>query len=174
MRPIGLDTAADGGAPDTWSRGAQYRARKEQCRKMGLWGRLVETMHLRMPSGEDVEVAVQNPLAMLDAVARESTYFSGLLAATYARQPCTRERPWTIVLYLSAYVGGPTTRLCGERRSHQTHPPPSASLNPRRETCPRHASVPRRCGPRLKTASTPATPSARRTAASRGYSIGLY
>ena len=123
MRPSGLDTTANGGAPDTWSRGAQYRARKAQCRKMGLWGRLVETMHLRMDNDDDVDVAIQNPLAMLDAVAPESVYFSKLLADTYARQPCTKDIPWTIVLYLSAYVGGPTTRLCGERRSHPTQPP---------------------------------------------------
>ena len=126
--------AADGGAPDTWSRGAQYRARKEQCRTLGLWGRLVETVHLRMDSGDDVEVAVQNPLAMLDAVARDSPYFARLLATTYARQPCSRSTPWTIVLYVSAYVGGPMTRLRGERCSHQTQPPqpppPYASLNP--------------------------------------------
>ena len=123
VRPSGLDTTANGGAPDTWSRGAQYRARKAQCRKMGLWGRLVETMHLRMDNDDDIDVAIQNPLAMLDAVAPESVYFSKLLADTYARQPCTKDIPWTIVLYLSAYVGGPTTRLCGERRSHPTQPP---------------------------------------------------
>ena len=67
---------------------------------MGMWGRLVETTRLRMADGDDIEVATQNPLAMLDVVARESTYFSNLLAATYARQPCTKERPWAIVLYL--------------------------------------------------------------------------
>ena len=88
---------------------------------MGTWGRLVETVYLRMDTGDDIEVAIQNPLAMLDAVASESMYFSKLIAATYARQPCTKVNPWKIVLYISACVGGPTTRLCGERRSQHTH-----------------------------------------------------
>ena len=78
-------------------------------------------MYLRMDTGDDMEVAIQNPLAMLDAVASESLYFSNLIAATYARQPCTKDNPWKIVLYISACVGGPTTRLCGERRSQHTH-----------------------------------------------------
>ena len=131
-------------------------------------------MHLRMDNGDDVEVALQNPIAMLDTVARDSTYFSDLLAATYERQPCTKETPWTIVLYLSAYVGGPPTRLRGERRSHHAQPPPPLPTNTYSELCVRHAFLPRRRGPRPKTASTPATPSARCTAASRASSTGRY
>ena len=93
-----------------------------------------------MDTGDDIEVAIQNPLAMLDAVASESMYFSNLIAATYARQPCTKANPWKIVLYISACVGGPTTRLCGERRSQHTTAP-STSHKPCGSPCARHANA---------------------------------
>lgn len=60
---------------------------------------MVENFPLLLDTGEYTDVSIQNPLAMLSAVARESDYFTNLLATTYARQPCTREKPWTIVLY---------------------------------------------------------------------------
>ena len=110
LRPGGLDIADNGEGPDTWSRGAQYRARKAMCRATGKYGKLVETVHLHMATGADALIAIQNPLEMLNTIAARSTCFADLLATTFDATPCTRDDPWSIVLYLSAWLGCPPTR----------------------------------------------------------------
>ena len=100
LRSGGLDTAASGNGPDTWSRGAQYRARKAQCQSTGKFGKLVEVVKLTMSKGADELIAIQNPLAMLDYLATHSTYWALLLTAAFEATPCTRNAPWTIVLYI--------------------------------------------------------------------------
>lgn len=97
----GLNIADGDRAPGTWSRGAQYRARKAQCQVRGTYGKLVESVPLAMDSGDDVHIAIQNPLEMLHYVAAHSTYFSDLLAATFDATQCSRAKPWSIVLYSS-------------------------------------------------------------------------
>ena len=104
-----------------WSRTSQYRARKGRCGVQGEWGRLVERCTLEMDRGSDDEVAVQNPIAMLHRIASSSTYFSDLLKTANARRPCSKAKPWSIVFYSSACVGGPTTRVGGELRSLDAH-----------------------------------------------------
>ena len=104
-----------------WSRTSQYRARKGRCGVQGERGRLVERCTLEMNRGSDDEVAVQNPIAMLHRIASSSTYFSDLLKTTNARRPCSKDKPWSIVFYSSACVGGPTTRVGGELRSLDAH-----------------------------------------------------
>ena len=113
-RPIGasgLDTAIrDVDAPDTWSRTSQYRARRDQCRRLGPRGRLVETIGLEMNSAPDAGIAIQNPIAMLLTAAESSVYYADLLESAYDARPCDRRHPWSIVLYPLAWLGGPPTR----------------------------------------------------------------
>ena len=116
-----LDVAHKGDGPDVWSRTSQYRARKARCSVQGEWGRLVERCTLEMDRGSDDEVAVQSPIAMLHMLASSSTYVSDLLEMAYDRRPCSRSRPWSIVFYSSACVGGPTTRVGSELRSLDAH-----------------------------------------------------
>ena len=114
-RPIGasgLDTAIrDGDAPDTWSRSSQYRARREQCRRLGPRGRLVDNISLEMANGShDADVAIQNPIAMMITAAESSVYYSDLIESAYHARPCDRRRPWSIALYPVAWFGAPFTR----------------------------------------------------------------
>ena len=113
-RPIGasgLDTAIrDGDAPETWSRASQYRARREQCRRLGPRGRLVETISLEMDRAPAAGIAIQTPIAMLVTAAESSVYYSDLIESAYDARPCDRRSPWSIVLYPLAWLGGPPTR----------------------------------------------------------------
>ena len=101
-----LSTAADEDyAPTAFSRSTQYRARDDLCSTRGQYGAFVEERSLEMDrDGQDGTYAVQNPIAMLERVAKESQYFSALLRDTATRSPCSAAMPWRIVYYICGFA----------------------------------------------------------------------
>ena len=103
-----LRRARDEGIPETFSRRAQYDARK---RKVGEasnpYGQVVEQLSLAMtPKAEKQRkssfAALVHPDSMIWLMAKESEWFSATMQRTLRATPCTRERPWRIILYALA------------------------------------------------------------------------
>ena len=87
------------GVPETTSRTAQYRARKSVCKTQTPYGTLVQTIPLTCADGGTIDVAVQNPLAMLYHVASASQRFATVMRAGLDAMPCTSTTPWSVILY---------------------------------------------------------------------------
>ena len=88
------------GVPETYDRFAQYKARKEVCRKrQGEYGPLVIDKPLTLGSGKLQTIPMQNAFAFLKHNCRESPHYAAIVQAALRRHPCTPAQPWRLILY---------------------------------------------------------------------------
>ena len=81
------------------SRANQYRQRKAACASSSHQGRLVEEFSLPSEDETSIDLALQNPLAMLVCIAKSSELFSLVLTHAQERWPCTANKPWRVIIY---------------------------------------------------------------------------
>jgi hypothetical protein len=88
-----------GGLPETYSRMAQYRARKEVCATVTEYGSLVTSVQVPLSKGGHADVAFQNPLAFLQYNCLHSEHYARVVQQALAAQPPSPARPWKLILY---------------------------------------------------------------------------
>ena len=88
-----------GGLPETYSRMAQYRARKEVCATVTEYGSLVTSVPVPLSRGGHADMAFQNPLAWLQYNCLHSEHFARVVQQALAAQPPSPDRPWRLIIY---------------------------------------------------------------------------
>jgi hypothetical protein len=94
-----LNNVREHGLPDKSGRMTITRARQAACATHTPFGQLIQTVALPMPDGTTTEIHIQHPMAMLYDTCATSPGFADLMRASLARKPCTRETPWTLIIY---------------------------------------------------------------------------
>ena len=88
------------GIPETYDRKAQYKARKEICRKRtGEYGSLVIDQKLALESGKLQPVPMQNAFAFLQYNCKNSPHYAAIVQDALRKHPCTPSKPWRLILY---------------------------------------------------------------------------
>ncbi len=88
------------GVPETYDRSAQYRARKDICRKrVGEYGPLVCDVQLPLATGTTQTMSFQNAFAFLHHNCQHSPHYAKILQAALRRYPCSPSMPWRLLLY---------------------------------------------------------------------------
>jgi len=82
--------------PQHTSVSTQRRARQEAAQQDTSYGKLVSTF--KLPNDDEDEIAVQNPFAILELQARETT-FGTLLREKLRQHPCSADHPWHVIFY---------------------------------------------------------------------------
>ena len=93
-----LADCKENGMPESFSRRTQYRAREDICTTDTMYGPLVTEKTLNC-KGERVKVGFQNPLAFIRYHCANSPHYAQIVEETLARNPCTPQTPWDIILY---------------------------------------------------------------------------
>jgi hypothetical protein len=94
-----LKRAKDDGIPDHISASTQSRARKALCARETAFGPIVQDIVVPTRTGDQI-IAIQHPLAMLDAATRDCEPLSRIVYEAVQRhgEP-TQTAPWTLVWY---------------------------------------------------------------------------
>ena len=91
------------GLPETYSRTAQYRARKDICReRAGQYGPLVVDVQLPLDQssgGGSQKFSMQNVFAFLEHHCKNSPHYAHLMQAALKKYPCSPSSPWRLILY---------------------------------------------------------------------------
>ena len=89
------------GLPETHDRNAQYRARKEVCRKpAGEYGPMVVDVQCSLENkSEPQRFSVQNVFAWLQHACMHSPHFSKIVLDAMEKHPCSPSSPWKLILY---------------------------------------------------------------------------
>ena len=112
-----LQTVKDESIPEAFSRSTQYRARKETVERTTQYGKLVTTIPLKLLDGSEVNLGIQNPLAMIAYAAKNSEEFACVLRSTHAATPPLATRPWKIVLYQDGVDPSDGLAKCHSRKT---------------------------------------------------------
>jgi hypothetical protein len=94
-----LADVKSGGAPDSFSRASQYRARKDLCHTETPYGKLVTQRTLEVTRGKPITVAFLNPFAFIHYCCERSKNYSVIMLNALDRNPSSPSNPWHIVLY---------------------------------------------------------------------------
>ena len=87
------------GLPETYSRRAQYRARKEVCARRTDYGSLVTSVQVPLSKGGHADMAFQNPLAWLQYNCLHSEHFARVVQQALVAHPPSPARPWRLIFY---------------------------------------------------------------------------
>ena len=88
------------GLPETYDRSAQYRARKEVCRKpTGEYGPMVVDVLASLETGEQKRFSVLNVFAWLQHACMHCPDYAKIVWQAMQKHPCTPSSPWKLILY---------------------------------------------------------------------------
>ena len=88
------------GIPDSCDRSAQFRARKEICRKTPTeYGYHVVDITVPLANGGTKTMPFQNPLAFFHYHCQHSPEYARIVARALEKHPCSPAQPWGLVLY---------------------------------------------------------------------------
>ena len=88
------------GLPETYDRGAQYRARKDICRKRsGEYGPLIVDTQVPLEGGAPQTFSVQNPFAFLQHNCMNSEHYAKIMQTALSKYPCSPSSPWRLIIY---------------------------------------------------------------------------
>lgn len=87
------------GMPDTFDRGAQYRARLSVCKTSTPYGTLTCTAQAPLAKGGHQQVTFQNPLAWFHYNCLHSEHYSKIVEAALDQNPPSASRPWRLIIY---------------------------------------------------------------------------
>ena len=88
------------GLPETYDRGAQYRARKEVCRKQdGEYGPPVADVQAPLQNGMYQRYSLTNIFAWLQHNCLNSPHYGKIVQDALEKYPCTPASPWRLILY---------------------------------------------------------------------------
>jgi hypothetical protein len=94
-----LTSIKEAGAPDAFSRGSQYRARKSVCSTDTPFGKLVTKVDLARKDGKPCTIGMQHPLAMLHHQVKYSLEFSLIVRNALRERPNSPANPWGLIIY---------------------------------------------------------------------------
>ena len=75
------------GLPETYSRMAQWRARKEVCARRTDYGSLVTSVQVPLSKGGHADMAIQNPIAFLQYNCLHSEHFARVVQQALVAHP---------------------------------------------------------------------------------------
>ena len=88
------------GLPETYDRQAQYRARKEVCRKpKGDYGPMVVDVQVMLETGKPQRFSVLNVFAWLQHACMHSPDYAKIVLGAMHKHPCTPSSPWKLIVY---------------------------------------------------------------------------
>ena len=89
------------GLPETYSRAAQYKARREICRNPASteYGPLVTDVQATLLDGSLQRFSMQNVFAFLQYACLNSPHYGKIVQDALERYPCTPASPWRLILY---------------------------------------------------------------------------
>ena len=77
-----------------------------------------DELDLKVADGEGrVRLPVANPNRLLEFTASECGGFRAVLEAAYAKHPCSRERPWNLLIGFDEYVPGDKLNVQNARKA---------------------------------------------------------
>ena len=82
------------GAPETYSRASQYRARKEICSTVTQYGTICQQVSLPTSKGGEISVTMQAPLPFLAYNCEQSESYARIVGDALRASPCSPSRPW--------------------------------------------------------------------------------
>ena len=87
------------GLPEAFSRGSQYRSRREEATATTPYGPVVTSVRLPLLDRTEIDCHVQHPMAMFWLACRQSRGFSKLVRRALETHVCSKEEPWRIAIY---------------------------------------------------------------------------
>ena len=95
-----LAHVSEHGLPETYDTSAQFRARKDICRKQqSEYGPLVVDVPVKLSDGSEQQFPFQSPLAWFVYQCKHSKDYARIVSMALDRKPCSAASPWTLVLY---------------------------------------------------------------------------
>ena len=102
--------------PRDHKRSPVRQARDQLVHTPTPYGPVHQTCKVPLASGGDMDIELQNPLAMLYELTRSSETFSRLVERTFERSPPSAARPWGIILYNDEVTPGAEMRAHNPRK----------------------------------------------------------
>ena len=91
-------------------------SRRKLCRQLDvLWSMVGQSEQLSTPSGDFTWDTLSLP-AVLRLFEQESVEFADLLADTFAKYPCTPDRPWRLIMNFDEATPGMVLSLNNRRK----------------------------------------------------------
>ena len=88
------------GLPETYDRGALYRARNDICRKRsGEYGPLIVDTQLPLEGGDTQTFSVENPFAFFQHNCVNSEQYARNMQTALSKYPRSPSSPWRLIIY---------------------------------------------------------------------------
>ena len=108
---------AEEGAPDGLQNKNELRAARDSiCKKTGPYGPILDHASVSGKEGGMIRIVLANPCAMLYAALDKSANMRALFQDRLAVQPCSLERPWSIILYSDEVTPGNPLAVDNKRK----------------------------------------------------------
>ena len=80
--------------------------------------RVTDVLELKSADGEDtVSIPFANPNRLLELMSSDSDGFRSVLEAAYVKHPCSRERPWSLLIGFDEYIPGNKLKVVNSRKA---------------------------------------------------------
>ena len=101
-----LDEVERVGSPELHSRANLKEARDEIANAMTPHGPILGVVDAIGNNGQNIPILLVNPIALLHQAFSNGGGFTFMIMSKLQHHPCTRERPWNLIMYSDEVVPG--------------------------------------------------------------------